>query len=130
MIYTISISKSPRLGCGLFCCVHFLLDVPFVGFKLFLSGQHICEFEAVTHQVTEMPYFRRGNNTGFHHIAHKEVADPFSILAVSLVAFLGFCVLWMGKEEKRACLYSVRLFVSVNPPVKALFAIIGNAILT
>ena len=40
----------------------------------------------------------------FDHIAHIEVADPLGILAVSLVPFLRFCVLWVRKSNEQVIL--------------------------
>lgn len=64
-----------------------------------LADEHVGEFEAVAHQVTEMPNIRRGNKAGLNHVTHEEVTDPFGILAVGLVALLRFGVLRVGKSN-------------------------------
>ena len=67
---------------------------------VFLTGNHVGEFEAVTHQVTELPYFRGRDKTGFYHVTHEQVADPFGILAVSLIPLLRFRIFGMRKGNE------------------------------
>ena len=67
---------------------------------VFLAGEHIGEFEAVTHQVTELAYFRRGDKTGFYHVAHEQVTDPFGILEVSFVSLLRFGIFGVCEGNK------------------------------
>ena len=64
------------------------------------AGEHIGEFEAVAHQVTELADFRRRDKTRFYHVAHEQVADPFCILAVGLIALLWLSIFGMGQGDK------------------------------
>ena len=41
-----------------------------------------------------------GDKAGLYHITHEKVAYPFGVLAVSLIAFLRFGALWVGKGNK------------------------------
>ena len=47
-----------------------------------------------------MPDFGRRDKAGLYHIAHKQVADPFGIFTVGLIALLRFCVFGMGKGDE------------------------------
>lgn len=47
-----------------------------------------------------MADIRRRNKAGLYHVAHKQVADPFSVLAVSLVALLGLGIFGMREGNK------------------------------
>lgn len=67
---------------------------------VFLTSDHIGELEAVAHQVTEMPYFRRRDKTGFYHVTHEQVADPFGILTVRLISLLRFRIFGMRKGNE------------------------------
>lgn len=65
----------------------------------FFAGNHVRELEAVTHQVTELPDFRRRDKVWLYHVAHEQVANPFGILAVRLVALLRLGIFGMGKDD-------------------------------
>lgn len=69
--------------------------------------KHVGELGTVTHQVAELADFRGGDKTWFYHVAHEEVADPFGILAVGLVPFLGPGILGMGKGNETGFLKDV-----------------------
>lgn len=50
--------------------------------------------------VTELPYFRGRDKTGFYHVTHEQVADIFSILAVSLISLLRFRIFRIRKGNE------------------------------
>lgn len=64
---------------------------------VFLTDNHVGKFGTVTHQVTELPYFRGRDKTGFYLVVHEQAADPFGILAVSFIHLLRFRILGMRK---------------------------------
>ena len=64
-----------------------------------LAGQRIRQFHAVTDKFAEIANGCRRDKGRFDHAAHEQVANPTGILAVSLVAFLGFGVLGMRKRH-------------------------------
>ena len=46
----------------------------------------------------------RRNKGRLDHVAHVKVTDPFGIFAVSLIPFMGFGVLGVGKGDKQPIL--------------------------
>ena len=72
-----------------------------------LPDEHVGELGAVTHQVAELTDFRGGDKTWSYHVAHEKVTDPFGILAVGLVPFLGLGILGMRKGNKTGFLKDV-----------------------
>lgn len=67
---------------------------------VFITGDHVGEFGAVTHEIAEQSDFGRRDKAGFYHVAHEEVVDPFGVLAVGLVPPLRFHIFRMGKGDK------------------------------
>jgi len=65
-----------------------------------LPHEHVGELGAVAHQVAELADLGGGDKAWLYHIAHEEVADPFGILAVGLVPFLGLGILGVGKGDE------------------------------
>ncbi len=65
-----------------------------------LSGLHVGQFAEIADEIAQVPDSRRRNEARPNHIAHEEVADPFRILPVGLVALLRFGVLGMGKRDR------------------------------
>ena len=59
------------------------------------TGQHIGEFRAIPHEITKLADVRWRDKAGLDHTAHIQVADPFGVFAVSLVALLRFRVFWV-----------------------------------
>ncbi len=47
-----------------------------------------------------MPDFGRRDKAGLYHITHKQVADPFGILAIRLVPFLRFRIFGVCKGNE------------------------------
>lgn len=70
-----------------------------------LACDHAGEFEAVPYQIPQLVDVRRGDKRRLDHAAHIQVADPLCVLAVSLVALHGFCVLRMGKSDPQVILF-------------------------
>ncbi len=54
-----------------------------------------------SHQISQMADVGRWNKGRFDHVTHAKVTNPFRILAVSLVSFLRFRILEMGKGNKK-----------------------------
>ena len=48
---------------------------------VFLSGEHIGQFHAVTHKVPEMTNIRGRDKTGLDYVAHKQVTNPLGVFA-------------------------------------------------
>lgn len=48
--------------------------------SVLLSGLHICQLAEIADKIPQMPDDRRRNETGFNHIAHEEIANPFCVL--------------------------------------------------
>ena len=66
---------------------------------VFLAGEHIGQLHAVAHEVAKLANVRGRNKAGFDHVAHEQVADPPGVLAVGLIALLGFGILGMSKGD-------------------------------
>ena len=60
-----------------------------------LTSQHIRQLHAVTNEASQMADSWRRDKGRIDHVAHEQVADPFCVLPVSLVALLRFGVLGM-----------------------------------
>lgn len=72
------------------------------------AGEHVGKFDAIANQIPKLPDFRRRDKTGFYHVAHEQVADPFSILAVGFIALLRFCIFGMGQGDKTGLFEDVK----------------------
>lgn len=66
--------------------------------SVFLSDQHVGELEPITAKITKLPDIRRRDKTGLDHPTHEEITDPFGVLAIRLVTFLGLCVFRMSND--------------------------------
>ena len=80
-----------------------------------LAGNHVGEFGTITHQITQVTYISRRNKTWFDHVTHKEIADPFRVLAVRLVTLLRFCIFRVSKSDETGMLQDVEYRDPVLP---------------
>src|SRR5699024_7118178 len=71
-------------------------------------GEHVGELEAVAHQVSQLADFRRRDKTWFYHVAHEQIADPFGILVVGLIAFLWLRIFGMSQSDKTGLFEDVK----------------------
>lgn len=72
------------------------------------AGEHIGKLDAIANQIPKLPDFRRRDKTRFYHIAHEQIADPFGILAVGLVALLRLRIFGMGQSNKTGLFQDIK----------------------
>ena len=64
------------------------------------AGEHVGKLGAVADQIPKLADFRGRDKTRFYHVAHEQVADPFCILAVGLIALLRLGIFGMCQGDK------------------------------
>ena len=66
---------------------------------VFHTGNLISQLHTKSQKITKMSNIRRWNKARFDHIAHKQIAYPFRVFAVSFIALLRFCVFGVSKRD-------------------------------